>query len=247
MGVALLIVDQVPPGHALPGRGQVHPDNALGVRLGAEDRQFQGGQGPAGVAAGHPGEVGQGLRRHLDPHGPQALVLVRQGPAQEGEEIRLGERLEDEDPGPGQERPDDLEIGVFGGGADQGEQPLLHVGQQGVLLGLVEAVDFVDQQDGAAALLLPAPGLLHHLAQVRHPGHDGAEAGELGVHDPGQGPGQRGLAAPRRTPEDHGGEQPLGLQGPPQQAPGPHQVLLAHEFLQAPGPQAGGQGLRRRE
>ncbi len=85
-------------------------------------------------------------------HGPQALVLIRQGPAQEGEEVRLGEGFEDEDPGPGQQRPDDLEIGVFGGGPDEGEEPFLHVGQQGVLLGLVEAVDFVDQQDGAAAL-----------------------------------------------------------------------------------------------
>ena len=151
VGVALLIVDQVPPGHALPGRGQVHPDDALGIRLGGEDRQFQGGQGPPGVAAGHAGKMGQGLLRHLRPHGPQTLVLIRQGPAQEGEDIFLFEGLEDEDPGPGQQRPDDLEIGILGGGADEGDQPLLHVGQEGVLLGLVEAVDFVDEQDGAAA------------------------------------------------------------------------------------------------
>ena len=87
-------------------------------------------------------------------HGPQALVLIRQGPAQEDENLCFLEGLEDEDPGPGQQRPDDFEIGVFGGGPDEGDEPFLHVGQQGVLLGLVEAVDFVDEEDGAAA---PAP------------------------------------------------------------------------------------------
>ena len=55
------------------------------------------------------------------------------------------------------------------------------MGQQGVLLGLVEAVDFVDQEDGAGA---PAPGSAGPPpppAQVRHSGHHGAEADELGV------------------------------------------------------------------
>ena len=55
-----------------------------------------GRSGPGGRPPGHPGQVGQGLFRYLDPHGPQALVLVRQRPAQEPE-VRLRQGLEDED------------------------------------------------------------------------------------------------------------------------------------------------------
>ena len=39
----------------------------------------------------------------------------------------------------------DFEGGVFGGGADEGEQAAFHIGQEGVLLGFVEAVDFIDE------------------------------------------------------------------------------------------------------
>jgi len=38
-----------------------------------------------------------------------------------------------------------FEGGVFGGGADEGEQAAFHIGQEGVLLGFVEAVDFIDK------------------------------------------------------------------------------------------------------
>ena len=175
---------------------------------------------------------------------PQTPVAIFQGPGQDSADVLRRQGLEDEDLGPGQERPDDLEVGVFGGGPHQGDQSLLHVGQEGVLLGLVEPVDLVDEDHGAGPLDLVAPGLLHHLSQVGHPGHHRAQADEMAVQGRGHDPGQGGFAAPRRTPEDHGGKQPAGLEGPPQQAAGAHQVRLAHKLVEGPGPHPGRQ--RRR-
>ena len=242
MGLSRPVVHQVPPGHALPGRGQVHPDDAPRVRVGALHRQLQGAQGPAGVSPGHARQVVQGLSGNLGFTRPQPPVFIPQSPPQDSADVCLGERLEDEDPGPGQERPDNLEIGVFGGGPHQGDQPFLHVRQQGVLLGLVEPVDLVDQDHGAGPLALVAPGFLHHPPQVGHPGHHRAQADKVAVEDRGHNPGQGSLAAPRGAPEDHGGKEPAGLEGPPQQTSGAHQVRLAHKLIQGPGPHPGRQG-----
>src|SRR5918999_1812623 len=60
--------------------------------------------------------------------------------------------------GPAKQRRVHLEVGVLGGGAHQHHEPLLHGRQQRVLLGLVEAMDLVEEEDrplvgGAAAVL----------------------------------------------------------------------------------------------
>ena len=47
----------------------------------------------------------------------------------------------------------DLEVRVFGGGPDQHDQPLFDGGQQRVLLGLVEPVHLVEEQDRSGAAL----------------------------------------------------------------------------------------------
>ena len=41
--------------------------------------------------------------------------------------------------------------GIFGRRADEQDQAALDIGQQDVLLGAVEAVDFVEEEDGALA------------------------------------------------------------------------------------------------
>jgi hypothetical protein len=126
------------------------------------------------------------------------------------------ERFQGEDGDPGEERGVDLEGGILGGRADQHDQPGLHVGEEGVLLRLVEAVDLVHEQEGRGALALPArASALDHLAHFLDSAQDGREGleGHAGVL--GQQAGQGGLAAPRGAPEDHGGKEPAGLEGPP--------------------------------
>src|SRR5262245_4384999 len=46
----------------------------------------------------------------------------------------------------GKQRRVDLKAWIFGGGADEGDDALFHIGQKAVLLGAVEAMDFVDEE-----------------------------------------------------------------------------------------------------
>ena len=101
MGLPRPVVHQVPPGHALYGRGQVHPDDAAIIGIGAHHRQFQGVQGPAGVPPGHLRQVVQGLLRDLGLHGPQTPFLIAQGPGQDGADVLRRQGLEDKNLGPG--------------------------------------------------------------------------------------------------------------------------------------------------
>ncbi len=51
----------------------------------------------------------------------------------------------------GEQRGDDLEGRIFGGRADEADGAALDVGEEGVLLGLVEAMNFIDEESGARA------------------------------------------------------------------------------------------------
>jgi hypothetical protein len=75
---------------------------------------------------------------------------------------------------------------------------------EAVLLGLVEPVDLVHEQDGlGAARLEPLARLAYDLANARHPLGDGAEGDELPLGGAGHQVGQRRLPAPGWAPEDH--------------------------------------------
>ena len=63
------------------------------------------------------------------------------------DELLLGERLELVDLHAREERGVELEVRVLGRRADQRQEALLDAGQQRVLLGLVEAVDLVEEED----------------------------------------------------------------------------------------------------
>ena len=143
--------------------------------------------------------------------------------------------IEPEQTRPGQQGGVDLEVRVLGGGADEDQQAVLDVGQEGVLLGLVEAVDLVEEQDRAGALLAQAgPGPGHDLTDVLHPGRHRRQGLErLGRH-PGDEAGKGGLARPRRAPEDHR-RQPVGLDQLAQRAVGAEEVLLADHVVEGAG------------
>ena len=90
-------------------------------------------------------------------------------------DVRLGEGLERQDPGPRQQGGVDLERGVLGRGPDEGDGPVLDGRQQGVLLGLVEAVDLVDEQDRPPAAAAGLAGLGDRLPQLLDAREDGRE------------------------------------------------------------------------
>ena len=77
--------------------------------------------------------------------------MSRKDALQQGNHLLGLKRQQTIDAGAREQRRDHLEGRVLRGGADQDDVALLDVGQKGVLLGFVEAVDLVDEQDGAAA------------------------------------------------------------------------------------------------
>ena len=79
----------------------------------------------------------------------EAAFGVAEGLIGDESEVAIGEGEELEDAGAADECGVDFEEGVFGGGADEGEGAVFDPGEEGVLLGFVEAVDFVDEEDGA--------------------------------------------------------------------------------------------------
>ena len=76
------------------------------------------------------------------------------------------------------------------------------MGKKCVLLGLVEAMDFVDEDDRARAVLPCALSIGHHLFDFLDSGKYRAELDEIGARYPGNNLRQRGLASARRSPED---------------------------------------------
>ena len=145
------------------------------------------------------------------------------------------QRLQAEDAAARKERRDDLERGVFGGGADQGDRPILDVGQDRVLLCLVEAVDLVDEEHGAQTRPPVDLGFGHHLAQVGHARGHGGHGHHPGAGLGGQQAGQRRLAAPRRSPQHDAGQVARAGQLPEDV----HHLSLADQVVELPGPHPG--------
>ena len=145
-----------------------------------------------------------------------------------------------------EQRGVDLEGRVLGGRPHQHDVALLDIGQEGVLLRLVEAVDLVHEEDGAP----PAPGaiglgLRHHLPDLLHAREHGREGHEARARHLGHEQRQRGLAGARRAPEDHGVE-PALLERSAQDLARPDEVALADHLVQRAGPHPVGERPRRR-
>ena len=233
MGISVTIIQHGPGLDGFLGYLQIEINAAVGCGRGAEDGQLQGIEGVAQIAAGQISQMLQGLGRGGDRIGAQAAVFILQGPMQREPDLLPGKRLEDEDPGPGEQGADDLEIRVFGGGADEDQRAFFDMGEQGVLLSFIEAVDFVHQDDGAAppgALFL---SLGHYLPDILDTAEHGAQAGKMALGQASNNMSQGGFAATRGSPEDKRGKQLVGFNGPAQQAAGADNVLLADEFRES--------------
>ena len=113
------------------------------------------------------------------------------------------ERLQHEHLRPRQQRRVDLERRVLGGGADQHDVAGLDARQERVLLRLVEAVDLVHEDDGAAPGAAPAVlGRGHHLLISLMPASTALNGTKRDWVRSAMTPRQRGLAGAGRAPQD---------------------------------------------
>ena len=166
---------------------------------------LEGGQRPAGVAAGDPHEVVAGVvvervRRR------RARARRRRAAVEHVGDLVVGERLQGDRASSGESSGAMTQNDGFSVvAATRTTCRFSTPGQQGVLLGLGEPVDLVEEEHGLAAVQVAvAAGLLHDRADVLDPGRDRRQLDELGGRRRWRrgGPGWscRCRAAPRGSP-----------------------------------------------
>src|SRR5215213_2386697 len=199
-------------------------------------RSLQRGQGPPGVPGGDPHEV---LQRVVgQPDRSVQPARVGHGPLDQPADVGVIERAQRQHQGPRQQRRHDGEGRVLGRGRHQHDPAVLDAGQQGVLLGLGEAVDLVQEQHGGAPVQRRlVAGLVHDRADVPHAGRDRGQLDEPAAGAAGHHVRQRRLAGAGRAPE-HDGRRPgaavSALHQPPQGRPGTQQMGLSDHLVQGP-------------
>ena len=137
--------------------------------------------------------------------GAEACLIVCQRPIDYLPKGLVVQEIEGDHPAAGEQRRNHLKRGVLGRGADQDDQTGFHVMEEGILLGLVEPVNLVDEQDGAFALKLALFfGFLDDFADLFDACQHCREMDEMGLCLTGNDPRQGGFSTSRRPPQDHG-------------------------------------------
>ena len=125
----------------------------------------------------------------------------------------------------------DLEARVLGRRADERDGAVLDIRQEAVLLGAVEAVDLVHEQQGLLSRLRRSPRLGENFLEVGDSGKDRGDGDEAQADGVGEQPRDAGLSGARRPPQDHGGEPARG-DHPPDRALGTGQMLLPDDLVE---------------
>ena len=223
---ALVIAHGAALGHLLGvGDGE---DQGPVLHLGGLIEQLHRVHGlPHVPTAGVGNVVGHSL---LPPQGERALLPHQtQGPLHGGADLIGGDGLELKDRAPAEEGGVDVEIGVLRGGGDEGDGPVLHKLQEGLLLLLVEVLDLVQVQQHAAGGH-HGPHIPDDVLDVLEGGGGGVELVEGAVGPLGNDVGDGGLPGTGGAVEDHVGVGPL-LNEPAQQGVGAQQMLLTHDLV----------------
>ena len=222
--------------------GKVDNTAAVGFGRGGADGNLERGQGGAGIAAGHGDQRGFGLVIKAAVEVAQPVFGIGEGAVDEFSYLILGQGVESIDAGAGKEGRDDLKGGILRGCADEGNGAVLNVGENDVLLGLVEPVNFIDEEDGALACETPAAARLpKDAAEVGNTGFNGADRLKVGLGHVGDDAGKGCFAGAGRAPQNDGREL-VCLNGASEDVAFANDVLLPNEFIEGCGPHAGGKG-----
>ena len=167
-------------------------------------RSFENRESPARIAIGFAGDDLAGIVIHFEIQAAKTSLFVEQRAIYDRPEVSLGERIENEHAHAREERVVQLERWILSRGADEGYRSRFDVREKRVLLCLVEAVDFVHEEDRLASHLEPLLRLGHHLAHSWNPFGDGREGDEVAIGVLGDQSAEGGFAGAGRAPEYHG-------------------------------------------
>ena len=234
MAVFFLVVLHLPPLHAFLDDVQREMDMAVVGGRGGTHGHLQRGERMSAVAIADFGKECARIGIQIDGRGAVAARFVLERVIQQATDRfrRKGMQLEDERAAG--ERRIDEHGRVVRRRADQHDRAVLHIGQQHILLRLVEAVDFVHEQNRAHAAQLVARALAD-LANLRDVRDDTGTAHEVALRGFGDHFRERRLAAARRTVEDDVG-QAIGLDDAPQELAGAQDMLLPDNLVQRARP-----------
>jgi hypothetical protein len=151
-------------------------------------------------------------------------------------ERALVQPVEDQHLAARQQRRVQLEARVFGRRTDQRDRAVLDIGKKAVLLRAIEAVDLVDEQQGALACARGGPGFGEHFLQVGDARKDRRDGDEAKADRIGEQARDARLAGARRAPQDHRSKL-AGGDHSADRSVGAGQMLLTDDIGQAPRPQ----------
>jgi len=188
--------------------------------------------------------------RHANERGAR-IVIQRQGfgfrlfgARQQFCDSVFVERAKRHHAGAREQRGVEFERWILGRGADQGDGSVFHHGQKGILLRAIEAMDFIDKQQGRAADGASLAGLLKYFLQIRDAAENGGDLHEVEIGLPCKKSCDSGLSRSRRTPEDkraHG----AGANQSRQRAVCAKQMILPRNIAKLHGAQAISERSRR--
>ena len=183
---------------------------------------------------------GFGRQLHVE---PAVAALDGQSLLDNAAKRRFVQRAQLEYPAAREQGPIDGKVGILGSRPDQDHGAVFDPGQQRVLLCLVEAVDFVYEENGLLGVELTALLRLFDgapdVSYSRQNCVDGDEVRTGGVGDDGC---QGGLAGTGWSVKDQRGEL-VCLYCPPQQSTRTQYVILADELVYRAWSQPGGERL----
>jgi hypothetical protein len=132
----------------------------------------------------------------------------------------------------GKKRGVDFERRIFRRRSDQHDVARLDVGEKGVLLRTVEAVNLINEDDGSRPAKLPRPPrLFHDSFDLLDPGGHGRKWDEVRLGRFRNDARQGGLSGSRRSPEDDRGDA-IRLNGVAKELSGAEKLFQSDELFE---------------
>ena len=169
-------------------------------------------------------------------HRPQPYCLVRQSPAYNRLHLVRIEALQGKYSAARKQRSDNFKRRVLGSCADKRDGAIFNMRQNHVLLGLIEPVNLVHEQDGRLTVhAFAVLGLSDDTAQIGHSGSNGANRLKINLGRGCHQPGQCRLASAWWPPEDDGRQASYG-NGFQQHSVRVNDLVLPDKIGKGPGP-----------